>query len=406
MEIFTEIFTEKIPPPKGKSGGGHQTIRTTSMSARNIALIAVISIFMVPAIWLNIQFGQFQGRSTGQIVAMVMCVIAAAYAAAVIEHTKSSLRRFIATSAMLMFASVNIANSLGLIAEGRNLHVTQTSAEKRRSASVSEGLRRLRAEVSRRLAEVSAETPRRFAEVSAEALEGEILARQTSEIWRRSKHCQDITLSETAKWCGDLQRLRGKLAATKRLATLRRELSAKEAQARTMTPPKHVDAQAEGLAILFGVTPDTAGLANDAILALCVELMAILAPLFFSWLFPLPIQSVVTLEVPAETPKASEESPRRVAEPPKPPKKTRKPPKKESEIPETLEAVIASYAPCDGDGVRASDIGKCCAAAGIDISHVALSSALKEAGFKKYKGKGGVIFWRVKPRPVLRVVGE
>jgi hypothetical protein len=231
-------------------------------------LVAVLCV--VPAAAINVEFGLHEGRSAAHISGMIGLVLGAAMAGVALERATAWRQRLPALLCLLVFTSCNIMNALGLVESHRAAGQSGAKTEIGKRASLVAEKNRLGGALVAQQVALSGR--------AESLLVADIAARKTEDTWRRSKSCEDVTLPASRLWCAEHFKLDAELASVRKVAELQRDLGAVERELRTIPEGVVVDAQAEGLAALLGMTVEAAGRLVDALTAIGIELLAALGP--------------------------------------------------------------------------------------------------------------------------------
>lgn len=230
----------------------------------------VAALCVVPAAAINLQFGLSEDRSAAHISGMIGLVLGAAMAGVALERATVWRQRLPALLCLLVFTSCNVMNALGLVESHRAAGQSGAKTEIGKRASLVAEKSRLGGALVAQQVALSGRTESQ--------LVADISARKTQDVWRRSKSCADVTLPASRLWCADMFSLEAELASVRKVAELQSNLDAVERELRDTPDGVVVDAQAEGIAALFGLSVEDAGRLVDALTAVGIELLAALGP--------------------------------------------------------------------------------------------------------------------------------
>lgn len=233
------------------------------------ALVAVV--FIVASATINSLFLSSLGRSELESGLFVVVSIASDVAKAVLPVI---MARAVATRAWVhaavtgVFLTVTIALSLasgiGFASTTRGSVTALRDAQAQRLARAETDL----AGIDRRMATL---TSVRSAAVIEEAIKAQLIDRR----WKASEQCADPSWASARKFCAELFRLRGELAAAKEVAKLDTQRQALRAEIETLRghgAGAASDPQADAVAELLGIAPRTVRLGLMIVIAVVLEL--------------------------------------------------------------------------------------------------------------------------------------
>jgi hypothetical protein len=233
-------------------------------------------IFMVPAIFVNIEIGMASERGMAHMTAAVAMVIGAGLSGIILGKAlrDKAFGAALASAIVLAVLTImNITNALGLASHDRSERRSEASAAVAKLQRLEDRKRTLEDMIKTGLSTSS--------NLSSAKVQADIDAKKLQAIYTRSRSCADVTLDDSRVFCGELFDLGAKLSAASDVESARGDLAKVVSElASAQVAPESLDPQADNVLafIPWKVDAKDVGLAINGWWALCIELMASLMP--------------------------------------------------------------------------------------------------------------------------------